>query len=264
MFSLRPVPDHLPPPPGAVLVASYNVHKCVGLDRRRDPARTAAVISEIDADVIALQEADRRFGARAGLLDLDALREISGLTPVPLGHEGPAHGWHGNVLLTRNAEIDDVRPLKLPGLEPRGALVVDMRQNGRPLRVVAAHLGLFRASRVLQARALVEALGAEEEGRTTLLMGDLNEWRLRGRSSLAPLAARKGVSQLVPSFPSRFPIFALDRIMTSPCTEVLRIERHDTPLARIASDHLPVKAWIRLPDSAKHAAQVVRRVAEGG
>lgn len=246
-------------PGDAVMVASYNVHKCVGLDLRRDPTRTAQVIGEIGADVVALQEADRRYGARAGLLDLEALREISGLTPVELGAEGPAHGWHGNVLLTRNAEILDVRPLRLPGLEPRGALIVDMLHDARPLRVIAAHLGLLRISRLQQARALVEALGAEEESPPTLLMGDLNEWRLRRRSSLAPLAARKSAFQTVPSFPARFPVFALDRIMTSPGTEVLRLERHDSALARIASDHLPVKAWLRLPDPSQQEVAAALR-----
>jgi len=235
---------------GAVLVASYNIHKCVGWDMRRDPARTANVISEIDADVVALQEADRRYGRRQGLLDLDALRETSGLEPVSLGNEGPAHGWHGNVLLTRNAEIEDVRPLDLPGFEPRGALVVDMRNRGQQIRVIAAHLGLFRSSRLLQTRALVAALNAQDDGRPTLLMGDLNEWRLRHRSSLEPLAARKRLSHHVVSFPARFPVLALDRILTSPCTEILHMESHDTPLSRMASDHLPIKAWIRLPGSA--------------
>lgn len=243
----------------SLLVASYNVHKCVGLDMRRDPVRTARVIAEIGADVIALQEADRRFGDRAGLLDLDALRDESGLDLVSLGRNGPAHGWHGNLLLTRNAVIEDVRPLRLPGLEPRGALVVDLHRAGRRLRVVAAHLGLLRSSRLLQSRALLEALADTEDGRSTLLMGDLNEWRLRGRSSLAPLAARKRETVApVASFPARFPLLPLDRILVSPCAEVLRIERHDTPLARITSDHLPVKALLRLPDPvADRPGQVV-------
>jgi endonuclease/exonuclease/phosphatase family metal-dependent hydrolase len=261
MSASRPPQGHDGMPPDALLVASYNVHKCVGLDMRRDPVRTARVIGEIGADLIALQEADRRFGSRAGYLDLEALRETTGLTSVPLGREGPAHGWHGNVLLTRDLEIDDVRPLRLPGLEPRGALVVDLRREGVPVRVIAAHLGLLRTSRLQQARALVEALGHEDEARTTLLMGDLNEWRLRKRSSLEPLAARKALVHPVPSFPARFPIFALDRIMTSPCAEVLRVERHDSPLARIASDHLPIKAWVRLPGSVPEAEHVLRRAA---
>src|SRR6476660_5341625 len=67
-----------------LLIASYNVHKCVGVDKRFDPERTAAVISEIGADAIALQEADQRFGDRAGLLDLCRLERESGLVPVPL------------------------------------------------------------------------------------------------------------------------------------------------------------------------------------
>lgn len=247
-FRMAPAaPVSAPMPDDALRVASYNVHKCVGTDMRRDPLRTLRVIAELDADIVALQEADRRFGDRAGLLDLGLLREMTGLAPVPTGKAGPAHGWHGNLLLTRNAAIEAVRPLRLPGLEPRGALVADLQHAGRPLRVIAAHLGLLKASRLMQSRALVRALEDEADGRSTLLMGDLNEWRVSRNSSLAPLAARKGAAAAVPSFPSRFPVLALDRIMASPCAEVLGIARHDSALARIASDHLPVKAWLRLP-----------------
>jgi endonuclease/exonuclease/phosphatase family metal-dependent hydrolase len=236
-----------PVPADALPVASYNVHKCVGLDRRRDPERTLRVIVELDADIVALQEADRRFGDRAGLLDLERVREVAGLTPVPFDRPGAAHGWHGNLLLTRNAEVEAVRPLSLPGLEPRGALVVDLRHRAGPLRVIAAHLGLLRASRLLQAQAILAALEDDDDGRSTLLMGDLNEWRMHGRSSLAPLAARKRLPAAVPSFPAQFPVLALDRIIASPCAEVVHLSRHDSPLARVASDHLPVKAWLRLP-----------------
>lgn len=247
----RPVQRPQPPlPPDALAVASYNVHKCVGIDMRRSPERTARVIAELEADIVALQEADRRFGERAGLLDLDAVRDLSGLSPVPLSARGRAHGWHGNLVLVRHVEIEAVRTLQLPGLEPRGALVVDLRHRDRPLRVVAAHLGLLRTSRLAQSRALVSALEDADDGRSTLLMGDLNEWRTTRRSSLAPLAARKGPALApVPSFPAHFPVLALDRIMTSPCAEVLHIERHESPLARVASDHLPIKAWLRLPDT---------------
>ncbi|MCA3538116.1 MAG: EEP domain-containing protein, partial [Rhodobacter sp.] len=84
-------------------VASYNIHKGVGADRRRDLMRTAAVISEIGADIVALQEADTRFGNRRGLLDLDHLRADQGLVPVPVEGSGAAHGWHGNLILVRDA-----------------------------------------------------------------------------------------------------------------------------------------------------------------
>ena len=63
---------------GTAVFASYNIHKCVGVDRRFDPGRVAAVIAEVGADVIALQEADRRFGDRAGLLDLAAIERAPG------------------------------------------------------------------------------------------------------------------------------------------------------------------------------------------
>ncbi len=256
--AFRPRRSTPPPailPEDALAVASYNVHKCVGADGRRDPLRTARVIRELDADIVALQEADRRFGDRAGLLDLTALKDESGLTPVPFARRRAAHGWHGNLLLTRNAEIEEVRPLALPGLEPRGALMVDLRHHGRSLRVIAAHLGLLRASRLMQSRALVAALEAVDDGRPTLLMGDLNEWRPGPwRSSLTPLSARKAPQPPVPSFPARFPVLPLDRILASPCAEVLAMASHDTPLARVTSDHLPIKAWLRLPDAALSAA----------
>ena len=70
--------------PEGTLIASYNVHKCVGADRRFDPERTLRVIHEIDADIMALQEADSRFGERTGLLDLPRLERETGLTPVPI------------------------------------------------------------------------------------------------------------------------------------------------------------------------------------
>ncbi len=67
-----------------IAAASYNVHKCVGLDRRSDPDRTVQVISEINADVIALQDVDQRFGDCVGLLNLDVVERETGLVPVLL------------------------------------------------------------------------------------------------------------------------------------------------------------------------------------
>lgn len=233
-----------------VIVATYNVQKGLGLDMRRDPARTARVIGELDADIVALQEADRRFGDRAGVLDLDALREITGLMPVPMPSRSGrrAHGWHGNLVLIRDAEVEDVRPITLPGLEPRGAIQVDLRIGPHPLRIVAAHLGLLRGSRLIQARALAEAHG-QGDGRPTVLLGDLNEWRIGRRSSLLPLTRAMGghAAPGAPSFPARMPMLPLDRVLTCAAAKVLEIAPHDSPLARIASDHLPVKARLRLP-----------------
>ncbi|MFD1914379.1 endonuclease/exonuclease/phosphatase family protein [Halodurantibacterium flavum] len=234
--------------PPELLVASYNVHKGVGLDMRRDPARIARVIGEIAPNVIALQEADRRFGDRAGVLDLDALKDLAGLEPVmlPTRRGRLSHGWHGNVVLLRDAEVEDVRPIDLPGLEPRGAVMVDLRIGDAPLRVIAAHLGLLKGSRLLQARALVAAQAGADD-RPTILLGDLNEWRRGPGCSLTPLRDHYGAEgAMVASFPARRPMLPLDRIFACSRAEVVDIEPHMSPLSRIASDHLPVKARLRL------------------
>lgn len=226
-------------------VASYNVHKAVGGDGRRDPGRTAAVIAEIGADILSLQEVDLRFGNRTGLMDLEALRRDLGLIAVPTESLFDGHGFHGNLLLVRNALVEVVHHLHLPGLEPRGALMTDLQIAGQPLRVISAHLGLLPGSRRRQTRALMEKLATLED-RPTLLMGDLNEWRRDAGSSLRPLSERFSSPATAQSFPARFPLFALDRMMSCPQGELSEFMAHDTPLARIASDHLPIKARLRL------------------
>ncbi|UVK37507.1 endonuclease/exonuclease/phosphatase family protein [Mesorhizobium sp. AR10] len=229
------------------LVASYNVHKCVGVDRKFDPERIARVIREIGPDVMALQEADSRFGDRAGLLDLGRLEVETGLVPVPVSGNGKGHGWHGNVLLFRRGTVRDVHQIKLPGLEPRGALVVEIDMDEkRTLRIIAAHLGLLRRSRSEQARVVLDIMNSPDE-KPTLLLGDLNEWRLGNRSALNTLHKTFGPSPpAVPTFPSSLPLLALDRIMANRHGMVSSVEAHDTPLSRVASDHLPLTAFVHL------------------
>jgi len=231
------------------LIASYNVHKCVGVDGRFDPYRTKEVIKEIGADVIALQEADTRFGERRGLLDLDWLERETGLLPVPISGYTKAHGWHGNVVFFREGLVRDVHQIKLPGLEPRGALIAELElKDGSVLRIIAAHLGLLHRSRHQQTRMIIDLLRARDE-QPTVLLGDLNEWRLGDRSSLNTLTSVFGLPAAVPSFPSRLPVLALDRIMANRPELLSPVTAHDTPLARLASDHLPIKARIHvLPD----------------
>lgn len=235
-------------PPHLLRVASWNIHKCIGTDRRFDPARTAAVIAEIDADVIALQEVDRRFGDRQGLLDLARLAEETGLTPVPVQGQANSHGWCGNLLLVRRAEVGEVHQIALPGLEPRGALVADLELEGFGMaRVIAAHFGLLRQSRWQQMRRVMEAATSIE--RPALLMGDLNEWRPGGKSPFSLASEGFGVlPDPVASFPSRMPMLALDRIIPSQPGFLSPVRVHDTPLARLASDHLPISAHIGAPE----------------
>jgi endonuclease/exonuclease/phosphatase family metal-dependent hydrolase len=249
------------PRANSLVVASYNVHKCVGVDRRFDPHRIAHVIAEMGADIVAVQEADKRFGRRVGLLDTATLRE-GGLTLLPISRLADGHGWHGNAILVRQGILGHVQCLALPGAEPRGAVIAELDLPGGKLRIVGAHFGLLKRSRMRQGAAILEAI-ARGPSMPTIMMGDLNEWRPGRRSSLRLLEPLFGPMGLGPaSFPSRMPVLALDRILGWPRGSVTDIRAHDTPLARLASDHLPLKgrldlAAARVPASAMTTASRV-------
>jgi len=225
-------------------VATWNVHKAVGSDGRRSPERIAAVVGEIEPRILVLQEADRRF-PRAPIFAHNAFGPLR-----PTATFGRFLGWHGNAILARGAETLRITPFTLPGGEPRGALVVDLRlDDGREIRVCAAHLGLLRRHRRLQIARILTILTALPP-LPTILAGDLNE-RLDGDGS--PLAALDGV--LAPAaphntFPAAFPLLPLDRIRTCGRIALDDLFVHATPLARQASDHLPLVAKIRFPQQA--------------
>jgi endonuclease/exonuclease/phosphatase family metal-dependent hydrolase len=231
---------------GELRVASWNLHKCVGGDGRFDPARSVAVLAEIGADVVALQEADRRFGRRTGLLDTHLLERETGLIPLPVSDLPDGHGWHGNALLVRPGTRARLRRLSLPGAEPRGAVIAELDLPAGPLRLVAAHFGLLPGCRRRQSAAILQevALG---ETMPTLLCGDLNEWKPGPRSSLRALEPLFGAAMGgPPSFPARLPVLSLDRILGWPFGLVTDVHVHDTPRARIASDHLPLVGQLHL------------------
>ena len=230
-------------------VASYNIHKCRGADRTVRPDRIVEVIGEIGADVVALQEVDRHFGKRGGLLDPAAIRRETGMQLLVQSDSPHLHGWRGNALLVRGEPQAYRRSrLKLPGLEPRGAIVVEMDLGEGEFRVIAAHLGLFRLSRVDQVGALLAAF-MDLPPMPTILLGDFNEWRRRRRSALGVLEAKFGVAPSVLSFPSMRPMFPLDRILGWPAGLVSELEVHDSPLARQSSDHLPLLARVSLAEA---------------
>lgn len=228
-----------------ISVASYNVHKCVGTDGVFDPDRVLDVVLELDADIVALQEADQRFGSRKGLLNLRALQEKGGYRSVlDEGCRKLSHGWHGNVVLYRGGDVSGVTKMKLPGFEPRGAVLVDFDFSGMPIRIIGAHLGLLASSRARQAEAILGATHPVDD-RAVILLGDTNEWRVGGRSALRPFDPHLcDVDMAIASFPSRFPLWPLDRVLTNKHVTVYEMFAVETALARVASDHLPVKAVI--------------------
>ena len=167
-----------------IRVASYNMHKGVGTDRRFDPDRILAVLHEVRADVVALQECDARLGKRASLLPHAAL-VAGGWEPVEVSRRQHSLGWHGNALLVRvGMVVRCARALDLPTLEPRGAVIADLEVDGRCLRVVGMHLDLSGLWRRRQLRTILDAVhdGGGQGGADgpAVMMGDMNQWTDRG------------------------------------------------------------------------------------
>jgi endonuclease/exonuclease/phosphatase family metal-dependent hydrolase len=223
-------------------VATWNIHGAVGADGRYLPARVVGVLREIDADIVALQEVASEEAHTSFLADLErdtGYHVVAGLLRQRHGSD------FGNAVLSwfpvRSVEHLD---LAVDRYEPRGALDVCIDLGLRPLlRVVATHLGLRPGERREQVRRILAKV-ERESPHPTLLMGDLNEWYLWGR----PLRWLHSHFREMPSaprtFPAHRPVFALDRIWVSPAGSLRKLVRHATPLARSASDHLPLIAEI--------------------
>jgi endonuclease/exonuclease/phosphatase family metal-dependent hydrolase len=227
-----------------IRVASYNMRKAIGTDRRRRPERTLEVLNELDADVIALQEADRRFGTRASAIPPHLIEEHSDYKPVAFDARDGSLGWHGNALLVRKSvEILHKELVHLPSLEPRGAVTADLRLDGEELRVVGMHLDLSGLWRRQQANAILHHLQSRESPMPAVLMGDLNEWSVRG-GCLRDFGTHHRFADCGRSFHARRPIAQLDRIMVSEALEILESGAHHSAAARKASDHLPI--WARI------------------
>ena len=223
--------------------ATYNVHACVGRDGRRDPDRVSAVITELDADIVALQEftypIDVGLDTRTPVVLTTMDRYECALGPT----RSSITQCFGNALLTRHRLIEVHRiDLSIQRREPRGALAATIDVNGVPIHILAAHLGLRVPERRFQVRQILDYLDSVSHERLVVL-GDFNDW-LPGRTVVHALDARLGRFRRARSFPASHPIVALDRIWVQPKDALLRLRAHATPTARVASDHLPVVAEI--------------------
>jgi len=217
-------------------IATYNIHSCIGTDGCFSPERTAQVLKELEAEIIALQEVENLRADDLSLLE--GLATATGLQAIagPTIELDTRH--YGNAVLTA-LPILEVRRLDLsvPMREPRGALDVTLEWNGEPLQVITTHLGLKPAERRLQVRRILSEIELKAE--RVVLLGDINEWALWGR----PLRWIRRHFHPTPhrrTYPAGFPLFALDRIWTRPRTALRSIAVHASALARVASDHLPL------------------------
>ena len=239
------------------------MRKAIGRDRRRNPQRVLDVLHEIDADIVALQEADKRFGGRGSAVPHELIDTHGIYKPVNLGvrHRRPLEkarkhadkllklntrniGWHGNaILVKRHIGVLDCATVELPTLEPRGAVMAELLIGDTPVRIVGMHLDLSGLWRKRQMRAILETIAARPQKMPTVLMGDTNEWRTVA-GCLKELEPEFHLAPTGLSFHARHPVAALDRIIVH---RDLRIEAagvHMSHNARRASDHLPI--WARL------------------
>ncbi|BDC42197.1 endonuclease/exonuclease/phosphatase family protein [Paraburkholderia terrae] len=223
-------------------IATYNIHGTVGTDRQPSPERIAGVIRELDADIVALQEVP--LGGSFAPNALPVLREMTGMDAIAGPTLDTPERRYGNAILSR-LPICATRSLDLSfgTREARGALDVDVETDGpgSALRVVATHLGLSARERRAQIRALIAAFDTPRM--PVLLMGDLNEWFVWGHA-LRLLVTHFRAAPAPCTFPSRLPVFALDRIWMHPADRLIDVTVHRSTLARVASDHLPLVARI--------------------
>ena len=227
-------------------IASYNLHSCVGLDRRRSPARIAEVLRELACDVYALQEVDNRPGDHEESMQLEYLSRATGMAAIPGLRIVRRTGEYGNAILTR-LPITSVRrhDLSYSRREPRGALDVQLDIAGQPLRVIATHLGLRRSERSFQWRRLMVAIAEGSLDMPTVVLGDMNEWYRNARTMLEAHQAF-GEPPTPAGFPSFAPFLALTRLWVRPRAALESITVHRSALTGKASDHLPLKAVLEL------------------
>ena len=222
-------------------IATYNIHRGIGVDGELDVPRIASVIAGIDAHVVALQEvAFDPHRIRNVLSDLGGLTASAAIA-------GPTFkercGVYGNAVLTRCPPRRVKRlDLSVPGREPRGALIVGLTLNGLTVRIVATHLGLGPGERCRQVKSLLRVL-ARAEAAITILLGDFNEWGWWS-SPLAWLRRRFGRQPAPATYPGRRPLLALDRIWVHPASRLLNVHAVRSAVARKASDHLPLVAEV--------------------
>ena len=237
------VPPDSGPMRRRISVATYNVHRWTGRKGRGapDPARAGFVISELRADVIALQEVLRPL---RGEDPLEAIADGLGLHVAFASTRVHKRGELGNAILSRWPMAGvSVLDLSFSRMERRLAMAAQFRFEGGLLGVLATHLGLGDRTRQRQVRSLLDH--PQFHDGPTILLGDMNAWR---RCKATRTLDRELHHNLdwPPSFPATRPVLALDRVY-SRGVRILEIDTHGSRAAKTASDHLPVVARVELP-----------------
>jgi endonuclease/exonuclease/phosphatase family metal-dependent hydrolase len=235
--------------PETLRVVTYNIHRCIGMDRRTRPERVAAVLRHIGADVVALQEV-----VGAGPRGVSHIEEIGaslgmGWVMAPARHLR-GHQFGNAVLsrfpITHHAEHD----LSWKTCEERCLQRADIDVNGHTLHIYNVHLGTAILERRYQAERVATIVSDKHVGGAKLVLGDFNEW-MRGLttkllSSKLQSLDLKNYLRRRRTYPGLFPILHLDHIYYAGRLEIVNIELSRTRLSVVASDHLPLVADVRI------------------
>jgi endonuclease/exonuclease/phosphatase family metal-dependent hydrolase len=233
-------------------IVTYNVHRCVGNDRRLDVARIVEVLARLNPDVVAIQELDV---GRARTGRVDQAHEIARQLDMACHFHAALtveEELYGDAILTcRPERLVQVGPLpgydRMPRLEPRGALWVEVEIDGKPLQVINTHLGLVPREQQIQARWLAGQAWLEHPScaGAKILLGDFNATATsvvyRTLSAKLQPARRLSPNRVATStFPSPLPVLRIDHVFVSSQIAVRDVFAPFDPLTRVASDHLPL------------------------
>jgi len=235
-------------------VATYNVHGCVGMDRRRSESRIAEVIASLSADIVGLQELDLSRRRSAGVDQAALIASQLGWQHLFQAAMRIGEEQYGDAIVSRYP-LTLRRVIELPGegawycREKRVAIWAEAETNLGPVQIINTHFGLGRAERLLQASFLAseEVLGQVAADAPLILLGDFNS--LAGRRTHRLLANTfPDLRTLLPAagpcrtFPTRLPSVAVDHIFVSGALKPTSLAVHRSALARVASDHFPLVA----------------------
>lgn len=230
-------------------ILSYNIRKCLGTDRKRNPQRILKVLNEINADIVVLQEADLRFGSRQSAIPQTLIESMTNYRAVPLDVQRDSMGWHGNAILVRqNISVISHDIIHIPYIEPRGVVSAILRVKGQDIAIFGMHLDLSGLWRRRQARAITKYARDALNDYPTLLAGDLNEWSANG-GCLREFGRYFEVLDCGRSYHSARPIGKLDRIIHSPNLRPSNFGVYKSEAANKASDHLPIWADFIWPNN---------------
>lgn len=232
-------------------IVTFNIHSGIGRDKKHDYKRIGQFLATSGADVVLLQEMDTRPSERSTAQDVKDICAENTFKLIPSPAIRESDGWYGNAILTRfDVLAHDTLDVSQNGRQPRNVQIVELKTEKTPLTVVNTHKGLKKLERRSQFSLLHEHLSSrmKEKQIPLVLAGDFNEWQFFSKAfkALNELLLQQKVGA---TFPSHFPVFALDRVWVSDDIKVKACRKLKNAKTRILSDHLPVLVDIELPQN---------------